>query len=230
MLAADDIDAPFEIQCQGSTKSGPKRKCLIRGGAIHIWSKKPSLQSEPTTENPHRAIDPSAFDRGAKINDVSGQLRRLASSELEGTDVVAALQTAFGAEIAALIARQNPNAGPESLRYIMDQLLDAVREGLREATYTAANLPVPEPYGERDLTEQEFRELTNRIMNAATQGNVPATESMTATAKALGTILCTIGQRPGIDVDRLIAFGQQAIGQYAKDAIALRQQDRQEGQ
>ena len=191
-----------------------------------FWSKKSSSQSETTTENPFRAIDPAAFGRGAKINDVSGQLRRLASTELEGSDVVAALQTALGAEIAALTTRRNHNAGPDTLRYIMDQLLDAVREGLREATYLAANLPVPEPYGQRDLTEQEFRELTNRIMNAATHGNVPVTESMTATAKVLGTILCTVGQRPGVDVDRLIAFGQEAIGQYAKEAIALYQQDK----
>jgi len=191
-----------------------------------FWSKKSSSQSETTTENPFRAIDPAAFGRGAKINDVSGQLRRLASTELEGSDVVAALQTALGAEITALTARQNPNAGSDTLRYIMDQLLDAVREGLREATSIAANLPVPEPYGEGELTEQEFRELTNRIMNAATHGNVPVTESMTATAKVLGTILCTVGQRPGVDVERLIAFGQEAIGQYAKEAIALHQKDR----
>ena len=76
-----------------------------------FWSKNSSSPSETTAENPFRAIDPVAFDKGAKINDVSGQLRRLASTELEGSDVVAALQAALGAEIAALTARRNPTLG-----------------------------------------------------------------------------------------------------------------------
>src|SRR5829696_1666922 len=93
-------------------------------------SKKSSSQSETATENPYRAADPAAFDKGAKINDVARQLRRLASTELEGSDVLAALQTALGGEIAALIAQRTPNAEPDTLRHNLDQVLDAVPEGL----------------------------------------------------------------------------------------------------
>ena len=191
-----------------------------------FWSKNSSSPSETTAENPFRSIDPAAFDKGAKINDVSGQLRRLASTELEGSDVVAALQAALGAEIAALTARRNPNAGPDTLRYITDQLLDAVREGLREATYIGSEPTSPaalrrkRPYRARvSRTDKSDHERGNAWQRTRDR-------SMTATAKVLGTILCTVGQRPGVDVDRLIAFGQEAIGQYAKEAIALHQQDR----
>ena len=137
-----------------------------------FWSRKASPQPASETENPYRAIDPAAFDRGAMINDLADHLRRIASGKLQGSDVVAALQTALGAEIAALIARKNPNAGPDSLRYIMEQVFGTITDGVREAAYMAANLPEPEPYGERDLTEEEFNELTNRVVNAATQNNV----------------------------------------------------------
>jgi hypothetical protein len=166
------------------------------------------------------------LDKDAKINDIARRLRWLASTELEGGDVVAALQTALGTEIAALTARRNPAAGPDSLQYIMDQMLDAMHQALREAAYIAADLPAPVPYEDGRLTEEEFRELTNRIANAATRGNVPATESMTATAKALGLILCIVGRRPGLDADRLITFCQEAIGQFAREAIAGDREDR----
>jgi hypothetical protein len=191
-----------------------------------FWSKKSTARPETKGENPYRAIDPAAFDRGAAINKVADQLRHVASDSLQGSDVVAAIQTALGAEIATMIAQRNPNAGPESLRYIMDQVLDGIPDGLREAVYMTANLPPPGPYGDRELTEQEFSELTNRIVNAATWGNVPVTEAMTATAKALGSILCIVGQRPGVDADKLIAFCQDAIGKFAQEAIASSQRNR----
>ncbi len=141
-----------------------------------IWSRKASPQSASDTENPYRAIDP---DTGAKINELADQLRRMATGKLQGSEVLVALQTALGAEIAATTARRNANAGPDSLRYIMDQLIDAISPGVREAAYIAADLPEPEPYGDSDLTEEEFRELTSRILNAATQNNVPITELVT---------------------------------------------------
>jgi hypothetical protein len=184
-----------------------------------FWSKKPSSQ-QSRVENPYRELDPVAFDKGARINDLAGQLRGMVS-KLERSDAVLALQTALGAEIAAMTARRNPNAGPDTLRYFMNQLPARMPEGLREAAYIEADLPPPQHYGDRDLTEEEFRELTERIINAATQGNVPATESMTATAKALGIILCIVGERPGADIDKLVAFSQEAIGQFAKEAVAF---------
>ena len=189
-----------------------------------FWSRKASPQSASDTENSYRAIDPAAFDKGAMINDIADHLRRIASGKLRGSDVVIALQTALGAEIAALTARRNPNAEPDTFRYIMEQALEAVTPGVREAAYTAANLPAPEPYGEGDLTEDQFRELTNRIMNAATRDNVPVTDAMTATARALGIILCLVGERQGDDVERLIVFSQDAIRQFTKEAISVRQQ------
>jgi hypothetical protein len=51
----------------------------------------------------------------------------------------------------------------------------------------AANPQPDAPKGDADLTEHEFAQLTMRIINAATH-EAPATDSITATAKALGTL------------------------------------------
>jgi hypothetical protein len=94
--------------------------------------------------------------KGAKINEVAASIRRLASSEVQGSDLLVALQTTLGAEVAASVVRRNPNAGPDSQLYVIDQMLDAIAPGVREAAYTEANLPEPQPYGDRELTEEEF--------------------------------------------------------------------------
>ena len=191
-----------------------------------FWSRKASPQSASITENPYLTIALATFDRDSMINDIADHLRRMASAKLQASDVVAALQTALGAEIAALIERQNPNAGPDSLRYIMEQVFGTIVHGVREAAYTAADLPEPETYVERNLTEEEFHELTNRVVNAATQNNVPITELMTATAKALGLVIGILSERPGVDLNELIVFSQQAIDQFARESVAVRQQKR----
>ena len=42
------------------------------------------------------------FDKGAKINEVARSVRHLAGAELQGNDLIAALQTALGAEVARI--------------------------------------------------------------------------------------------------------------------------------
>ncbi len=187
-----------------------------------FWSKTPPLDHPPPPENPFRQYDPVAFDKGAKINEVAASVRRLASSEVQGSDLLVALQTALGAEVAASIVRRNPNAGADSKLYIIDQVLDGIAPGVREAAYIAADLPDPQPHRDRELTEEEFSELTNRIVNAATKNNVPVTESVTATAKALGLIICLLGERPDVSVDKLIEFAQQAVADFTRQGIEFR--------
>ena len=69
-----------------------------------FWSKKPPQDTAPR-ENPFRQIDPVLFNKGAKINEVAASVRHLASSKLQGSELLAALQTALGDEVAASVVR-----------------------------------------------------------------------------------------------------------------------------
>jgi hypothetical protein len=94
----------------------------------------------------------------------------------------------------------------------------------------AANLPAPDPYDEEgELTSEEFHQLTLRIINAATQGNVPVSDALSATAKAMGAIICILAERPGISAEDLIKFSQRAVAEFTQDAITKRASDRSAG-
>jgi hypothetical protein len=98
-----------------------------------FWSKKTTRPESPS-ENPFRALNPEAFDRGAKINGLACELRQVATStQLTASDIIAALQIALGGEIAANVLRRNPSFSPDQKLYTIDQLLDGVSPGLREA-------------------------------------------------------------------------------------------------
>jgi hypothetical protein len=173
------------------------------------------------SENPFRALDPEAFDRGAKINRWADELRRVAAKELTGSDIAVALQTALGDEVAAQVLQKT--FSPDQSRYVIDELLNEVCPGVRKAAYMAANLPEPDPYDEgRDLTSEEFHQLTLRIINAATKGNVPVSDAISATAKAMGDIICILAERPGNSAENLVKWGQQAIAEFTQHAIAER--------
>ena len=60
------------------------------------------------TENPFRALDAAAFDRGAKINKRASELQHVAMVGLSERDGLTALGNALGNEVAAMIGR-HPN-------------------------------------------------------------------------------------------------------------------------
>lgn len=157
-----------------------------------------------------------------KINEVAASVRQLAGSQLRGSDLLVALQTALGAEVAASVFQKHPKPGADTQLYLIDQILDAIAPGVREAAYIAADLPDPQPRGDRELTAEEFIELTNRIVNAATKNDVPVTDAVAATAKALGVIICILGERPEYSVDELIEYSQKAVATFAREAMAFR--------
>ena len=72
------------------------------------------------------------------------------------------------------------------------------------------------------MTAEEFSELTNRIVNAATKNDAPLSDSVAATAKALGAIICILGERPDVSVDELIGYAQEAVGTFTREAVAFR--------
>jgi hypothetical protein len=178
-----------------------------------------------TRENPFRALNPDLFDRGERINGVARELRRVATSrQLPDSDMIAALQTALGGELAALTLRKNPTWSPDQKRYFLDQILDTVDPNVRAAAYREADLPAPpqNPEG-NDLTGEQLSGLATRILNEATKNNTPDGTALTATSKAAGLIISNIvAERPNLSAEELVKITQNAVAEFAQEAIKYR--------
>ena len=110
----------------------------------------------------------------------------------------------------------------------MDQVLDGVCPGVREAAYIAADLSPPQQNDEgKDLTTEEFSALTTRIINEATKNNTPVGDALSATAKALGVMISILAERPGMSAEELVKFSQNAVAEFAREAITFRQKRRE---
>jgi hypothetical protein len=113
------------------------------------------------------------ISRAEKIVRTAAELRHVGSSELSALEVVAALQAALSSEISTHVCRENPRSTSEQRTRMLDQVLDGVYLTVRENAYVAANLPaLSQNYNGRDLTPEEFKALTVRIINEATKNNV----------------------------------------------------------
>jgi hypothetical protein len=172
-----------------------------------------------------KKADPEGVDRGAEINRKAAELRRVAGKgAARWSDAVAALQTALGGEVAAEVLRSNPNFSPGQKLYAIDQILDGVCPGVREAAYDSADLsPSPRIDQDRDLSEQEFNDLATRIINEATKNNMPVGESLAATTKAVGLLIGILSERPGFSADDLVTSSQKAVAEFTREAISFRQ-------
>jgi hypothetical protein len=185
-----------------------------------FWSKRSGPTVPAGKDNPYRALNPDAFDRGAAINRLARELRRVATKELTGSDVLAALQTALGDEITARVLQRNPSFSPDQKKHVIDQVLDSVCPGVREAAYMAADLPAPTQHNEsEELTNDDFNALTMRIVNEASKNNIPVGDALSATAKALGVQISVLVQR-GNSAEELIEFSRSAVAGFARDAIS----------
>ena len=112
---------------------------------------------------------------------------------------MAALLTALGNEVAATVLRRNPSYLPDQTLHVIDQLLDAVSSEVRGAAYMAADLPAPSQNDEgTELTNEQFNDLTMRIINVATKNNTRVGDALTGTAKALGGLIGVLAERPGV--------------------------------
>jgi hypothetical protein len=175
------------------------------------------------SDNPWRALNPEGFHKGEKINRRADELRRVATRDLGESESVTSLQTALGSEVAAQIARRNPHFSPDQKLYTIDQVLDEVCPGVRDAAYRAADLPEPQRHEDgKELTEHEFRDLTNRIINAATKNNMPVGDALAATAKAVGLIICILSEDRGANAEELVKFSQNAVAEFTREAISFR--------
>ena len=118
-----------------------------------------NLKKSGASENPFRALNPDLFDKGGKVNGRADELRRVAAQGFSESETLTALGSAAGRQVAAMVKRR-PNLS-------IIETLDLAFDGAREQAYIALGLP-PENEAATELTEQEFKELTNRIIRAAT--------------------------------------------------------------
>jgi hypothetical protein len=161
-------------------------------------------------------------DRSEKILRCVDELRRVAASRgLAESEVVTALQTALGCEIAFGV-RQRTHS-PDQTKYVLDQVLDDIVPVVRETAYVAAHLPVPLEYEDgKQLTGDELKALANRIYREATRNNTPVTAALSATLKALGGMIGILAERPGVSADELIRVCQDGLAESIQDVRTLR--------
>jgi hypothetical protein len=72
--------------------------------------------------------------------------------------------------------------------------------------------------GPRDLTEAEFAELTGRIVDIAVN-ETTVSDAITATAKALGSLIGIASRRPEISFESMLQTANEAVELYAKEAV-----------
>jgi hypothetical protein len=102
----------------------------------------------------------------------------------------------------------------------MDEILDMTCETVREVARYTANHSSDAPKDPGDLTEQEFAQLTMRIIRTATK-DTTATDAMTATAKALGVLLATFARRPEVaSFEEILRWSQNGLVAFARQARA----------
>ena len=147
---------------------------------------------------------------GAEIKRLAAELQVVAGRRGVTTGAaVTAIATALGNEVAALVMRNHS--------LTIDEMLEMVCQSVREMAHIAAN-PSPEaPNGDADLSEQEFAQLTMRIIYIATH-DAPLTDAMSATARALGVLITNMARRPGVGFDETLRCSQNALVAFARQA------------
>jgi hypothetical protein len=180
---------------------------------MKFWRNKTSSK----TENPFRALNPDLFDKGAKINERASQLQRVAADGLSAADAVAALETALGNEICSMVERQ-PGLSK-------NEILDIVCKGVRDAAQDFTGAALPNRVEEvRELTDEEFNQLTIRILNVTTGATV--SDSIAVLAKALGCQISVLANRPGVSMDVLVSQSQNAVAEFAEEARKFLNRDK----
>jgi hypothetical protein len=70
---------------------------------------------------------------------------------------------------------------------------------------------------------EQFQGLATRILNEATKNNTPASDALSATAKAVGLMIGNIAaEQPGVSAEELIKFSQNAVAEFVQEAIRYR--------
>jgi hypothetical protein len=149
-------------------------------------------------------------DRVDVINFRSDQLRSLAAEGLTPTEALTAIGRAHAHAIVDLQHRFEVPIAESlevSLEYVHDQ------------AHIACGLIPPQP--DQPLSEQEFGELVQRIINLAVKNGRLPEDALAATSKALGTLAAFTARRNGRSMKELIEFAQTSVGEFARGADAF---------
>jgi hypothetical protein len=79
----------------------------------------------------------------------------------------------------------------------------------------------PEP---QDLSEEEFTALAGRLVDVAVRG-ATVSDAITATAKALGTLISVASKHPEVSFDQMLEVASGAVEQYARTAFGEEQNE-----
>src|SRR5262245_41807373 len=96
----------------------------------------------------------------------------------------------------------------------IEEMLELVCQSVREVAGSSRS---PKTDDAKELTEQEFKALTMRVVHIATANTLP-TDAMAAIAKALGTLIGVTAQRPDCNFEDLLRWAQNALVAFARDA------------
>lgn len=164
------------------------------------------FRRKSSAQNPFRAADPKGFDRGEKVNRRAAELQHGAMMGFSEAEAITALANALGNAAGAWIAH-NPQMQ-------MEDTLGLLCRIVQEQAYLNAG-PRPEA---KELSQEGFDDLVSRIIDAATI-NIWASDAITATAKALGTMISFAARRDKRSPDELVKVSQDAIVQFTNDAM-----------
>ena len=155
-----------------------------------------------------------AKNDGSELNDCGDELRHLATARFGENDTLIILTSAAGRQVAEIFLR---NGGAVQIEELLSHACDSVRE---HAYIGAPQVLATEP---KELTEQQFGDLSARIMNTATT-NTSVVDSVAATAKALGTLAASMihfgHAKPGTSLEDVIVFAQNAVAEFTREAMA----------
>jgi hypothetical protein len=150
---------------------------------------------------------------GSELNDYSEEIRHMVTARFGETQALVILAAAAGRQVADIFSRQSG-----AVR--LENLLGSACESVREHAYIAA--PKISPREVKELSDQQFDDLVGHIVNTATT-NVTATDSLAATAKALGTLAASIVHfgriKRDTSLEDVIAYTQKAVAKFAHDAM-----------
>ncbi len=133
-----------------------------------------------------------------------------------------ALQTALGRAVAELVLQREPKFSEGQKLFAISQILERVSIAVRDEAHDAARVGILPHEQDGNLTAEQFNDIAHRVLKEAIRHDPPLSDALAATAKALGAIISILAERPDMSADELIAFSQNAVAEFARDALSNR--------
>ena len=171
-----------------------------------------------TNENPFRALNPTAFDKGERINQRARELQRVAGKGLKGLNglseggIITAIGTALGNEIAALV-RRHPSLS-------MDDMLQTACDDVHEAAYIAAGLPLNNKNNAETPEATRMRSTIGKLVKIVFEDSNPAEvqASAYASSSAVGFVVGFAAAKLGGSFEQFLEWCRDGFEKGAKQS------------